>query len=61
MEVNSVQDNQRDNFFKRLKLFNNFYVCEDSINQEKVKKINYKDIKYLINKKNEFDLIMSKN
>ena len=61
MELDSVPDNKKGNFFKRLKLFNNFYICEDSINQEKVKKINYNDIKNLINKKKEFDLIMSKN
>ena len=61
MELDSVPHNKKDNFFKRLKLFNSFYICEDSINQEKLKKINYNDIEYLINNKKEFDLIMSKN
>ena len=58
MELNKVPENKKYDFFKRLKLFNNFYICEDSIKQEKLKKINYNDIKILINRKKEFDLIM---
>jgi len=58
MELDKVSENKKDDFFKRLELFNNFYICEDSINQEKLKKINFNDIKILINRKKEFDLIM---
>ena len=58
MELNEIPENKQNIFFKKARLFDKFFICYDPVNQEKIKKIKFEDIRNNINKKKEFDLIM---